>query len=352
MNSAKIPRSFLAERDISAPSPNVRVDYIESVDISSWLSSSSTHPMALVSFGNTLPHQIPCPIIVPDLPQLAGSQLCEIWTSDQPVRLNTEAGISTARNGECLIGSIHLDETPGLTLDTITYRAYREILTRLQDWGYPYLWRVWNYFPHINEDQEGLERYRRFCVGRHQALSESLSGFPFSLPAATAVGTKSGPLHIMFLAGARPAVHLGNPRQLNAYNYPSEYGPRSPSFARATLVQSEQDSLLFIAGTASIVGHASRHTGQAGEQTRESIHNVLAVLEHAGSLARTDTLGMPDHAMYKVYVRDRDMLSEIRRMTERSPLPHRHLVFLQGDLCRKELLVEIEGLLIASESCP
>ena len=352
MNSAKIPRSLLAERDTSEPSAHVHIDYIERDDISSWLSSTSTYPMALVSFGHTLPQQIPCPLIVPDLPQLDGSPRYEIWTSDLPVRFRTECGISTATNGECLIGSIQIDETPGHTLDTITYRAYREILTRLQDWGYPYLWRMWNYFPRINEDQEGLERYRRFCVGRHQAFSESLYGFPFSLPAATAVGTTSGPLHIMFLAGARPAVHLGNPRQLHAYDYPSEYGPRSPSFARATLVQSEQDGLLFIAGTASIVGHATRHTGQAGEQTRESIHNILAVLDHAGSLQETNKPGMPNHAMYKVYVRDRDMLGEIRRMTERSPLPHHHLVFLQGDLCRKELLVEIEGLLIANENRP
>jgi len=352
MNSAGIPRSLLAEHGLSEPSAHVRVDYIESSGIQPWLSSPSTHPMVIVSFGQAPPLRVPCPVIVSDLPQIAGSQLYEIWTSDQPVHIKTEAGITAAMNGECLIGSVSLDETPELSLDAITYRGYREVLTRLQDWGYPYLWRAWNYFPRINEDQEGLERYRRFCVGRHQALSESLYGFPFSLPAATAVGTKSGPLHIMFFAGTRPAVHLGNPRQLNAYDYPSEYGPRSPSFARATLVESDQTRLLFIAGTASIVGHASRHAGQAGEQTRESIHNVLAVLEHAGSLAGVDALGMPDHAMYKVYVRDPNLLGEIRRTVEHSPLPHRHLLFLQGDLCRSELLVEIEGLLLADENRP
>jgi len=352
MNSARIPRSRLAERDVSEPSTHLRVDYIESGGLQPWLSSTSTHPMALVSFGQAPSLRVPCPVIVLDLPQIGGSQLYEIWTSDQPVHIQTEAGITTALNGECLIGSIRLDETPGLSLDTITYRGYREILARLQDLGYPYLWRVWNYFPRINEHQEGLERYRRFCVGRHQALSESLYGFPFSLPAATAVGTQSGPLHIMFLAGTRPAVHLSNPRQLDAYDYPSDYGPRSPSFARATFVESEQAGPLFISGTASIVGHASRHTGQAGEQTRESIHNVLAVLEHAGSLAGADALGTPDHAMYKVYVRDPSLLGEIRRTVERSPLPHRHLLFLQGDLCRSELLVEIEGLLLADEHHP
>lgn len=346
LKSARIPRSLLADREISGSVAHLRIDYVENRELPPRLAASSTEPMAIVSFGQALPHDSSYPVLVLDLPQIAGPHLAEVWTSDRPVHTTTGAGVSMAMNGECLIGSISLDEKPDLSLDTLTYEGYCKILHHLQDSGYPYLWRVWNYFPRINADQDGLERYRRFCVGRHQALANALPGFPFSLPAATAVGTRSGPLQIMFLAGTKPAQHLGNPRQLNAYEYPSEYGPRSPSFARATLFRSEGDSLLFIAGTASVVGHATQHIGQAGEQTRESIQNLLAVLEHAGSIAEADLLDMPDRAMYKVYVRDADSLFEIRSALQQSPLLSRHLLFLQGDLCRKELLVEIEGLII------
>jgi chorismate lyase/3-hydroxybenzoate synthase len=247
-------------------------------------------------------------------------------------------------NGEYLIGSIAFDEHPDTCLDTLTYQGYRDIMGHLQDSGYPYLWRLWNYFPRINDDQAGLERYRRFCVGRHQALTELLPGFPYSVPAATAVGTRSGPLRIMFLAGTKPAEHLGNPRQLHAYDYPSEYGPRSPSFARATLFRSDRERSLFVAGTASVVGHASRHIGLPGEQTRESIHNLRTVLEHAGAVGGIDFLDRPDRALYKVYVRDAGSLPEIREVLRQSPLSACRLLYLQGDLCRKELLVEIEGL--------
>ena len=347
MKSARVSRLILADHDISDPSTHVRVSYIEHGEVQSRISAPLTHPMAVVSFGQTLSYCAPCPAIILDLPQVAGPQLCEVWTSDQPVHVKTDGEISTATNGNCLIGVMSLDEKPGLSLDAITCRGYQEILTCLQDSGYPYLWRIWNYFPHINEDQDGLERYRRFCAGRHQALAETLYGFPFSLPAATAVGTKSGPLQIMFLAGTKPAEHLGNPRQVNAYDYPLQYGPRSPSFARATLLRSEQKNLLFVAGTASIVGHASRHTGLPAEQTRESIQNVLAVLEHAGFPARSSTLGMPGHVLYKIYVRDRDSLSEIQEIIQESPLAASPQLFLQGDLCRRELLVEIEGLVIS-----
>ena len=71
---------------------------------------------------------------------------------------------------------------------------------------------------------------------------------------------------IYFLAGAHPAHILGNPRQVNAYDYPSLYGPRSPSFARASLYRSDSATQLFISGTASVVGHQSQHKGLADLQ--------------------------------------------------------------------------------------
>src|SRR5262249_39412244 len=175
-----------------------------------------------------------------------------------------------AMSGDLLMGSIGFNEQPGISLEATACAAYRQLLHQLREIGYPHLWRVWNYFSHINEDSQGLERYRQFCIGRHHAVAGFLPGFPESLPAGTAVGTRSGPLQIYVLAGMNPATHIGNPRQLNAYEYPDMYGPRSPSFARATYYRSETCAQLYIAGTASVVGHASRHVGLPREQTRET----------------------------------------------------------------------------------
>lgn len=307
--------------------------------------------MAVVSFGQTLSDPVPCPAIMLDLPQIDGPPLVEVWTSDKPVTMRETAGYSMAMTDDVLIGSIRLDEQSGVSLDAITYAAYRDLLQQLRVLGYPHLWRIWNYFPRINDEQDGLERYRRFCVGRHQALTETLSDFPSSLPAATAVGTQSGPFQIMFLAGAQSATHLGNPRQLNAYEYPQDYGPRSPSFARATITRTEHDIRLYLAGTASIVGHTSRHAGLPMEQTRETVRNLHAVLHQAAHVTGIDLAEMQRRALYKVYVREPDSLPDIRRALQDSPLSAHDPVFLKGDLCRRELLMEIEGLTIA-ESLP
>ena len=131
-----------------------------------------------------------------------------------------------------------------------------------------------------------------------------LADFPASLPAATAVGTKSGPLQLMFLAGRQPATHLGNPRQLNAYEYPQYYGSRSPSFTRATLTRSEEEYRLYLSGTASIVGHASCHAELPRAQTEETIRNIQAVFEQATHATGFDLIGTQRQTLYKVYVSD------------------------------------------------
>jgi chorismate lyase/3-hydroxybenzoate synthase len=130
---------------------------------------------------------------------------------------------------------------------------------------------------------------------------------------------------------------------MNAYEYPRDYGPRSPSFARATFCSSESGPQLFIAGTASVVGHTSRHVGCPKEQTQEIVHNLRTLIEHAGNMEPRG-IGTSHRAIYKVYVRNPDQLLSIRQ-TLRDPLLNSSpTLLLQGDLCRQELLVEIEGL--------
>jgi chorismate lyase / 3-hydroxybenzoate synthase len=338
-------RTFPSDRPVSEAAARLAVTYIEAATLDSWLSAANTPPLAIISFGRPVPAQYPCLLVTLDLPQLDGPSMVEVWSSDQPVRMQQINDLTVAMSGDFLMGSICVDEQPGLSLEATACTAYRQLLRQLHRLGYPHLWRVWNYFPHINEDRQGLERYRQFCVGRYQALVEFLPDFPESLPAGTAVGTRSGPLQVYVLAGMHPATHLGNPRQLNAYEYPDTYGPRSPSFARATFYQSETRSQLYIAGMASVVGHTSRHVGLPAEQTREMIQNLKALLGHAEGAARMPFTGAQSAALYKVYVRDAAHLAKIREVLRSGPLSSEQVLFLQGELCRKELLVEIEGLI-------
>lgn len=327
------------------PASQINVDYIETASLDRWLATSSTFPLGVVSFGAPVSVALPCPIVELTLPLLEGPPRCEVWSSDQPVRLHQDGDVSAAVSGDLLFGSITAHEASNTPLDRTTEQAYGQLLRFLHESGFPHLWRIWNYFPNINEQEAGLERYRLFCMGRHHALAETLPGFPASLPAGTAVGTKRGPLQIYFLAGTHPSTHMGNPRQVNAYDYPKIYGPRSPSFARATLCRSEGATHLLISGTASVVGHASQHAGLADMQALETVTNLRALIEHARAANPSLCCGTKFQSMFKVYLRSSTHLNIVRDILQARFFLSSHLLYLQGDLCRRELLVEIEGLM-------
>lgn len=342
-----------APQPVRSPQPvleaagHLRVEYIEASELSRWLASFDSFPLAIVSFGAPVSSALSCPVITLDLPELDSRRHLEVWASDQPVTVHHRAGFFAATSGEMLAACLQLDEDPGAGLQATTEQAYRQLLHHLRALGYPHLWRIWNYFPDINEREQGLERYRQFCVGRHQALAGSLDGFPASLPAGTAVGTRSGPLQLFVLAGTHPAIHLGNPRQVHAYEYPQHYSPCSPSFARATLLHSDIRAQLFISGTASVVGHASRHIDRPGAQTQETMSNLRALMAHAAGASGDMPPPQPSRGTFKVYVRHPEHLGIIQQALSASAIAPSRILYLQGDLCRRELLVEIEGVVIA-----
>src|SRR4029079_17936587 len=174
----------------------------------------------------------------------------------------SHGALSWAATDDVLAGAIELPDATGAELAATTREAYRAVLGATQEIGYPHLLRLWNVVPHINRVEGELERYRHFCRGRAESLeAHTRSRFQSRLCASTAVGSDGGGLAIWFLAGRQGGLSRENPRQVSAYAYPPCYGPRSPSFARATRCRDEVGGWLLLSGTASIVGHCSVHAG-------------------------------------------------------------------------------------------
>ncbi|MEO6118684.1 MAG: hypothetical protein ABIP37_06395 [Methylotenera sp.] len=279
---------------------------------------------------------------------------CEIWLSntrlwaDKTLAHGSQRDISYRFNDEFLFGVITLSEsalediTDTSALQRITESAYRQVFALMDEMKYPHIYRFWNYMADINKVSHGLERYRQFNIGRKDAFLACSNASNIQLPAACALGLTGGPLSIAFLLGRQAPIAIENPRQVSAYEYPEEYGPQTPSFSRATLLHSEHATLLFISGTASIVGHQTLHTTDVVAQTKETLINLEAVIAEANR-----TIGEVKFDLRKgflrVYIRRTADLSLIRNEI------HRHLgdtitaVFIQADICRQELLLEIEA---------
>ncbi|MBS3743853.1 MAG: pteridine-dependent deoxygenase like protein [Wenzhouxiangellaceae bacterium] len=220
---------------------------------------------------------------------------------------------------------------------------YRRLIHTLGESRFGYPLRLWNYFPAINAGDGDRERYRRFCIGRGKAL-EAAGLSDAQMCAATAIGGRQQAMQLVALAGVAPGISIENPRQVSAWNYPRSYGPRQPAFARATGIELENDSAgLLISGTASVIGHTTAHPGDALAQTDEAASNLDALLANAaGVMKRPGLAAFGEHSLARVYVRhSRDWPAIEKRLRRR--WPSLRLCALRGDICRSDLLVEIEA---------
>ena len=251
--------------------------------------------------------------------------------------------LKVSQTAEHLFGVMELSEAMGI--QTASYRAYQALLACCKNMGKPHLLRLWNYMPHINVPENGEERYRLFNTGRREALLAANYGVKDGAPAACALGSHRGNLKIAFLAATQPCIGIENPRQVSAYNYPKDYGVNPPIFSRAGWFQqlggkNMLKDILFVSGTASIVGHQTLHIGDIALQTRESITNIQAVLNEANRLAGSD-LWTFNHLHGLVYVRNPADTAIIQAILKQHALLN--FTYLHSDICRADLLVEIEA---------
>ena len=289
--------------------------------------------------------------VVDMVPLAAAQGFAELWhvSGARPVthgRHGPRREITWAAAGSLLFAHLTLDEADfgdgaHSALEAAAHAAYVNLFDLLQRSGHAYPIRFWNYLPRINADEDGLERYRHFNVGRHAAFVESQRPPDAAPPAACALGCSGAAMTVMVLAGQEPPVAIENPRQVSAYRYPQQYGPRPPTFSRAALHRHGAQALLAISGTASIVGHETLHVGDVGAQVDESLRNVQAVVEAANAAAGQPLFAL-ERLKMKAYVRHAADAGEVRRRLQRR-LPATPVPLVRADICRANLLFEIEA---------
>ncbi|HRE83429.1 MAG TPA: hypothetical protein PLN52_20450 [Opitutaceae bacterium] len=273
------------------------------------------------------------------LPVLAGAAVEPLFID--ATRLGSEGRFTLYRSGLWTVGVASVAVTPE-TLERETHHLYRDILLATRNL---HLARVWNYVPAINElGVGGLENYRAFCRGRSLAFEAELgAAYKASLPAASAVGTSSDKLTLSFAASEWMPRHLENP----AYEYPETYGPRSPSFARASVIPTPGRPAVFISGTAAIRGHTTIAPADTLEQLTITIENLRAISVACGldsdlGASRADAV-----RAFKVYLRHAEDYPAVAAALNASLLvPTDKVSYLHADICREALMVEIEATLV------
>lgn len=291
-------------------------------------------PAAFVSFGDAATDAL----LVVNMPQLCEAAEVEVWRMFERDAAFRDDGLTLVAAGDYLLGAVHVD---GDVVDAAAKDVYGRIIRAIRKQGTPFLLRMWNHVGSINQDDAGLERYRRFCVGRYEAFHEAGYLMEADLPAASAVGMRGRDLQVYFLASRVAGVQVENPRQVAAYHYPPQYGPKSPSFSRATVYRRDGASIIYVSGTSSVVGHESVHTGDVLGQLEETLLNLGVVLGRA-----IDGATLANFVSVKTYVRNASDCAAIAKRLDAALSRGCTKLYVESDICRRDLLLEIEGVAV------
>ncbi len=264
-----------------------------------------------------------------------------ITTTDLPMRVRgllpgaliVSATIRGAR-------SLAPDKFTRATLD-----AYHDIRAQLNavEVDRLHIVRMWNFVPGITETVgPGLERYMAFNAGRFEAMCNWYGGaeaLPLLAPAASAVGCAGEHAVIHAVALDAPGESIQNPRQMPAMLYSDRFGPRPPCFARGTRV----GGTLLISGTAAITGEDSICLNDLDGQLRETILNLKTLVGAAFA-------GPSSLPALRVYLPNPEAADVVDRELRSAFGEVGAIEYVYAALCRRELLVEVEGVAIADGS--
>ena len=225
--------------------------------------------------------------------------------------------------------------------------------------SFPRVVRTWFYLGGITEPGLEGQRYQELNHARSDFYRDirfhSSSPIPDSAgglyPASTGIGMAGRGLVLscMTLETDRDDVFLlplENPRQIPAYAYDAKHSSQSPKFSRAVALALGDYVTTWVSGTASIVDSESCYPDDPEMQAEQTIDNIERLIGADNFTAH----GLPgagarlqDLAKIRVYLKRAEDMPRCRAVCQRrfGAVP---AIYAVADICRPELLVEIEGV--------
>lgn len=217
--------------------------------------------------------------------------------------------------------------------------------------------RQWNYIENITRIEDKSQNYQEFNDARSRFYRKTKwhGGFP----AATGIGIGCGgvivDLDAIYTNGSDiKVVSLNNTLQVLAYDYSNsvliaaedeqDRPVTTPKFERGKLVLSGTEGVIYISGTAAIRGEKSFSDKGIEEQTRITLENIEHLISEetlansgAGHFANVEISSL------RIYLKEESLFKPCKKIIDEN---YRGVpaVYLKADICREELLVEIEGI--------
>lgn len=276
-----------------------------------------------------------------------------LWKQEFFQSEHGSAMLFTRENAKVLIGNVQSDNYSNCGENAnVCFEALKNLLNQA-GLSIQSVIRQWNYIENITGFDEDNQRYQEFNNVRTGFYGEhfNLNGFP----AATGIGMNRGGVIIEFVAvEADEAISLplNNPEQVAAHDYSRDVlvgnefiNKSTPKFERARYLELFGKKQVFISGTASIRGEKTVGINNPVKQTEITIENMQRLYSPDILAALTENSLRPVYGHARVYVKNKKDFPEIKKTFKRyyGNLP---VVYIIADICREDLLVEIEGKVI------
>ncbi len=203
--------------------------------------------------------------------------------------------------------------------------------------------RQWNYIERIVDMEGENQHYQLFNNARSDfyATSDWSNGYP----AATGIGADFGGIAIDFdiltPKNNKQCIitPIDNKLQVAAHVYSEEVlinancNKSTPKFERAKSIEANGvKKLIYISGTAAIRGELSLTDVSAAEQTVTTLENIEQLIDSPRGVE-----------LFRAYVKFPEDYKAIREVVEQR-YPGVVTSYIKADVCRDELLIEIEGI--------
>lgn len=250
-----------------------------------------------------------------------------------------------------------LASNPSLPLSEQAKELFGQISRCMQNEQMPVssIVRQWNYIEGITKtDSEGEQHYQAFNDAR--SAFYSTAQWPCGYPAATGIGTTCGGLVIDLEAALSYSDQIGiqpidNKMQISAHSYSQKVlhgkayapgcGKSTPKFERAKAWIDGKQRRLYISGTAAIRGELSMGIGNVTEQTRITLEN-MEFLARQGNPEAAESPD-PPFTLLRVYLKEAGFRQKVEKVLE-AQYTRVPAIWITADVCRDELLVEIEAI--------
>ena len=209
-----------------------------------------------------------------------------------------------------------------------------ETLMRREGFPLNSIIRQWNYIEQITHLDGSDQHYQMFNNVRSEFYGKT--NWSNGYPAATGIGANLGGVLVdvdaaVFLRDACYATPIDNKLQIAAHAYSEQVletahqKKATPKFERAKSMTFDDRRIVYISGTAAIRGEESLIGVGLERQLHITMENIAQLI------------GEAQLKMLRVYLKEKSFFEEAYRLLE---------AYMWADVCRDELLIEIEGIAI------